>query len=100
MFVVQYNYRLPPDKTREYIVLEQQAIQIYLEHGCLGVEIYRDTRDPRLWMEINKFMDEEHYRKVTEAVDKDSRISILFEKFTELFIKGEAPKKTTYLRMF
>jgi quinol monooxygenase YgiN len=80
-------------------MLEQKAIQVYLEHGCLGVEIYRDSEDPRRWLEVNKFHDQDHYQEVISAVDKDPRISDLFEEFLTLFETGEAPEKNTYLRM-
>ena len=83
----------------DYITLEQKAIQIYLEHGCLGVEIYRDPQNPRKWMEINKFHDEKHHKEVTKAVEEDPRISSLFEEFIGLFKKGNTPEKNTYLRM-
>ncbi len=43
MFIVTYRYKLPPDKIKQYIAIEQKATQIYLEHGCQGVEIYRDS---------------------------------------------------------
>jgi len=99
MYIVTYRYKLPPDKTREYVVLEQKAIQIYLEHGCLGVEIYRDAADPRKWLEVNKFHDREHYEEVTAAVEGDERITVLFQEFIGLFEEGEAPEKSTYLRM-
>ena len=53
MFIVTYRYSIPPEKARDYIALEQKAIQIYIEHGCLGVELYKDPQNPRKWMEIN-----------------------------------------------
>ena len=99
MFIVTYRYKLPPDKIREYIAIEQEATQIYLEHGCQGVEIYRDSKDPRYWMEINKFSDQEHYESVIAKVDEDPRIAPLFEELKGLLEKGEMPEKATYLRM-
>lgn len=99
MFIVTYRFILPTDRTREYITIEQRAIQIYLEHGCLGVEIYRDSKDPRYWLEINKFMDQEHYDRVIAKVDEDPRIAPLFEEFKSLFEKGKMPEKGAYLRM-
>lgn len=100
MFVVVYTYVVPVDKTKQYIVLEKQAIQVYMEHDCQGVEIYRDARDPRRWMEINRFKDRQHYNEVIAAVDSDPRISPIFEKFMSLFSSDEyQPEKTTYHRM-
>lgn len=99
MFVVTYRYMLPVDKTRQYVAIEQKAIQIYLEHGCLGVEIYRDAEDPRYWMELNKFEDREHYDRVIEKVEKDTRIASLFEELMGIFPGGGKAEKGTYLRM-
>jgi quinol monooxygenase YgiN len=99
LLIVIYRYSLSPEKSRDYIALEQKAIQIYLEHGCLGVEIYRDPHNPRKWMEINKFHDEKHHKEVIAAVEKDSRINVLFDEFLKLFDKGDPPTKDMYLRM-
>ena len=99
MFIVTYRYNLSPEKSRGYITLEQKAIQIYLEHGYLGVEIYRHHQNPRKWMEINKYHHKKHYEDVTAAVDGDPRIDGLCEEFLGLFEQGNAPQKDTYLRM-
>jgi quinol monooxygenase YgiN len=99
LFIVTYRYKLPPDKIKEYIAIEQKATQIYLEHGCQGVEIYRDSKDPRYWMEINKFLDQKHYDSVIAKVDEDPRIAPLFEELKRLLEKGVIPEKATYLRM-
>lgn len=97
--MVVYRYKMPLEKTKRYIMLEKQAIQIYLEHGCLGVEIYRDTKDPRRWMEINRFMDVQSYNEVIAAVDEDPRMSPLFKEFMSLFNDEDKPEKTAYHRM-
>jgi quinol monooxygenase YgiN len=99
LFIVTYRYSLSPEKSRDYISLEQRAIQIYMEHGCLGVEIYRDPHNPRKWMEVNKFHDEKHYAEVTAVVEGDPRIAALFEEFLGLFDLGSAPEKNVYFRM-
>ena len=99
MFIVTYRYSFPPEKAVDYIALEQKAIQIYIEHGCLGVELYRDPQNPRKWMEINKYHDEKHQEEVNAAVNGDPRIEALFKEFLGLFEQGSAPLKETYLRM-
>lgn len=99
MFVVTYHYTMSAEKTKQYIMLEKKAIEIYLEHGCLAVEIYRDAKDPRRWMEINRFRDRTHYTEVIASVDEDPRIKPLFEEFIGLFEEGNQPEKTTYYRM-
>lgn len=99
MFVVTYHYTMSAEKTKQYIMLEKKAIEIYLEHGCLAVEIYRDAKDPRRWMEINRFRDRTHYTEVIASVDEDPRIKPLFEEFIGLFEEGNQPEKATYYRM-
>lgn len=100
MFVVVYHYTVPMEKTKQYIMLEKQAIKVYTEHGCPGVEIYRDAKDPRRWMEINRFRDRQQYNEIIAAVDEDPRIRPLFEEFMSLFDAEEAqPEKITYFRM-
>lgn len=100
MFVVVYNYVVPMDKTKQYITLEKRAIEVYMEHGCLGVEIYRDAKDPRRWMEINRFRDLRHYNEVIGAVDDDPRIGPLYEDFMSLLNAEECqPEKSTYFQM-
>lgn len=100
MFVVVYHYIVPIDKTKQYIMLEKQAIKVYMEHGCLGVEIYRDAKDPRRWMEINRFRDRQHYNEVIGAVDEDPSIKPLYEEFMSLFnVEEYQPEKQTYFRM-
>lgn len=99
MFIATYHYTMPTEKTKQYIMLEKQAIKIYMEHGCLGVEIYRDAKDPRRWMEINRYKDRQHYNEVIATVDEDPRIAPLFEEFIGLFDESNKPEKTTYYRM-
>ena len=99
MFVAIYKYTMPDDKTKKYVDLEKQAIQIYQEHGCLGVEIYRDAQDPRKWMEINRYKDRAHFNEVMEAVDRDPKIRSLLQEFIQLFEDGQPPIKEMYYRM-
>lgn len=100
LFVVVYHYQVPMEKTKEYIMLEKQATKIYIEHGCLGVEIYRNAKDPRLWMEINRFRDREHYNEVIGAAEEDTRIQRLYDEFTSLIKAEESqPEKNVYFRM-
>lgn len=99
LFVVTYHYMMPTEKTKQYIMLEMRAIEIYLEHGCLGVEIYRDAKDPRKWMELNRYKDREHYNEVTASVDADPRLKPIFDEFITLFEEKSQPEKNTYFRM-
>jgi len=100
LFVVVYHYMVPMEKTKQYIALEKRAIQVYMDQGCLGVEIYRDAKDPRRWMEINRFRDRPHYNEVIAAVDEDPNFKLLFDEFMGLFSAEEyKPQKSVYFRM-
>ena len=100
MFVVVYHYRVPRERAKRYVMLEKEAMEVYMEHGCLGIEIYRDAEDPTHWMEINRFRDREHYLEVMKAVEEDPRIKRLYEEFTSVIdVEDGKAEKRTYLRM-
>jgi hypothetical protein len=81
-------------------MLEKQAIEAYMDHGCLGVEIYRDANDPHCWMEINRFRDKQHYKNVVTAVEDDPRVGPLYKEFMSLFNAEEyQPEKRNYFKM-
>lgn len=100
LFVVVYHYKIPIEKTIQYITLEKKAIDIYLENGCISVEIFRDVEKPEKWMEINRFEDKEHYERVAATLKEDQKISMLFKEFKELFGNEEyETEKKLYLQM-
>ena len=100
LFIVVYHYHVPPERAKEYVLLERRAVEICLEHGCLAIELYRDAEDPSHWMEIEHFRDEEHYLKVKEAVEGDERMKRLYEELTNLIdVERCHVEKETYLRM-
>lgn len=100
MFVVVYQYKIPKDKTIQYFKLEKKAIEIYLENGCVAVEIYRDIETPEKWMEINRFEDKEHYERVSATLNYDQRISSLFKEFQDILEDQEYElQKNYYLQM-
>ncbi|MFP3951609.1 MAG: hypothetical protein ACLFVP_05675 [Candidatus Bathyarchaeia archaeon] len=99
-FVVVYNYKIPSEKTMDYINLEKQAIDIYMEYGCEEVQIYRDSKKPNRWMEINRFRDYESYQEIISKIDGDPRMESLYAKFKELLYDGEPePEKRSYYRI-
>ena len=100
VYIVVYHYKIPIDKTIDYFKLEKKAIEVYLENGCVNVEIYRDSEDLQKWMEINRFRDKEHYQQVASTLNDDPRISQLFEEFQELLGDTEyEPEKKEYFHM-
>ncbi|MGQ9679180.1 MAG: hypothetical protein ACUVV4_00190 [Candidatus Bathyarchaeia archaeon] len=100
MFIVVLRYQIPLEKTRRYIFLQKLTTQVYLENGCLEVEVYRDASDSQYWMEIYKFRDRQHYDEVISAVAKDERINPVSEEFNALFGLGEyRSEKNVYYKM-
>lgn len=100
LFIVVLRYQVPLDKTKRYIVLQKLTTQVYLEHGCLEVEVYRDASDSQYWMEIYKFKDKQHYQEVISAVAKDERINPLSEEFNALFdFREYRSEKNVYYKM-
>ena len=100
MYTVVYQYRIPKEKSIEYVKLEKQAIDIYLELGCLKVELYRDEKDPRRWLEINRFSDADHHKMVSSAIREDPRITELWNRLQALLGPGNyRPTKRTFLQM-
>jgi quinol monooxygenase YgiN len=100
LYTVVYQYRIPREKSIEYVKLEKRAIEVYLELGCLKVELYRDEKDPRRWLEIDRFSDVDHYKEVSSTIREDPRITDLWNKLQELLGPGNyRPTKRTYLQM-
>jgi len=80
--------------------IEKRAIDIYLQNGCISVEIYRDAEEPEKWMEINRFENREHYERVSATLDADPRLSRLFEEFQHIFeFENYEPEKSMYFQM-
>lgn len=100
MFIVVLRYQVPLEKTKRYIFLQKLTTQIYLQHGCIEVEVYRDASDSQYWMEIYKFKDRAHYEEVISTVAKDDRINLVSEEFNALFnIEEYKPEKNVYYKM-
>jgi hypothetical protein len=100
LYTVVYQYQIPKEKGIEYVKLEKQAIRVYLELGCLKVELFRDEKDPRRWMEINRFKDADHYSEVSSAIREDTRIWELQNSFKALLGSDNyKPARRIYFQM-
>jgi len=84
MFIAIYSYKVPKSKIRSYLNLQKKVKAIYLKHGCLSYEIFEKTQKDGEWMEIEKFKNKSHFKKVTARVDKYPKISELFQKFRSI----------------
>jgi len=84
MFIVTYSYTVPKSKLRQYLNLQKEVKAIYLKRGCLSYEIFEKAQKDGEWMEIEKFENKDHFKKVITRVDKDPRISELFQRFCSI----------------
>ena len=84
MFIVTYSYKVPKSKIRSYLNLQKKVKAIYLKHGCLSYEIFEKAQKDGEWMEIEKFENKSHFKKVVARVEKDPKIPELFHKFCSL----------------
>lgn len=81
MFIVTYSYKVPKSKLRQYLNLQKKVQAIYLKHGCLSYEVFEKAQKDGEWMEVEKFENKSHFKKVVTRVDKDPKISELFQRF-------------------
>ena len=81
MFIVTYSYKVPKSKIRSYLNLQKKVKAIYLKHGCLSYEVFEKAQKDGEWMEIERFENKTHFKKVVARVDKDPKISELFQRF-------------------
>ncbi|MFQ6002791.1 MAG: hypothetical protein ACE5KJ_03510 [Candidatus Zixiibacteriota bacterium] len=84
MFIVTYSYKVPKNKVRPYLNLQRRVKAIYLRCGCLSYEVFQKDEKDEEWMEIEKFGNKSHFKKVLAQMDKDPEIPELFRKFCSL----------------
>lgn len=84
MFIVTYSYKVPKNKIRSYLNLQKEVKAIYLKHGCLSYEVFEKAQKDGEWMEIEKFENKNHFKRVVARVDKDSKIPELFQRFCSI----------------
>ena len=84
MFIVTYSYKVPKSKIRSYLNLQKKVKAIYLKQGCLSYEVFEKVQKDGEWMEIEKFENKGHFKKVIARVDKDPRIPKLFQRFCSI----------------
>jgi quinol monooxygenase YgiN len=84
MFIVTYSYKVPKNRIRSYLSLQKKVKGIYLKYGCLSYEVFEKAQKDGEWMEIEKFENKGHFKKVIARVDKDPQILELFQRFCSL----------------
>ncbi len=84
MFVKVYRYRIKPDKTEEFLEIQQRAGQIYQKHVTYRAVHLQKQGEPGQWMEIHWYPDEAAYHRSMELVDSEPEIKRLWQKFQAL----------------
>lgn len=81
MFVKVYRYRVQPDKTKEYLAIQERAGQIYQKHVRYRAVYLRSQEDPGLWLEIHWYPDEKTYRRAMDLINAEPAINQLWQEF-------------------
>lgn len=84
MFIVIYSCKVPKSKIKEYLDLQKEVRAIYLKHGCLSYEVFEKSQKDEEWLEIGKFENKSHFKKVVARVDKETKIGELFQRFCSI----------------
>jgi hypothetical protein len=81
MFVKAYRYHVQPEKTEQYLAIQERANQVYQKHICYRAVHLRSREDPSLWLEIHWYPNEETYNKGMDLVNAEPEISQLWQEF-------------------
>ncbi|MDH5495708.1 MAG: hypothetical protein OEY24_08435 [Candidatus Bathyarchaeota archaeon] len=91
MFIVTYTYKVSKNKVDQYLDIERRAKKVYLKHGCIGYEVFKS--DNGWFLEINRFINAEHYENVEKSVGSDPEIEILWKEFCFIVEKEKIATK-------
>lgn len=89
MFVKTYHYRILPEKTEQCLAIQQRAGQIYDRHVRSRVVILKSREDPKQWLEIHWYPNEEIYRRGMNLINAESEIDQLWQEFQETLDPAE-----------
>jgi hypothetical protein len=78
-----YRYRILPEKTEQCLAIQKRAGQIYDRHIRSRVVIIRSREDPRQWLEIHWYPNEETYRRGMNLINAEPEIDQLWQEFQE-----------------
>jgi len=81
MFVKVYRYRIRPEKTEKYFVIQERAGKIYQKHVRYRAVYLRSQDDSSLWQEIHWYPDEETYHRSMELINAEPEIKQLWREF-------------------
>ena len=90
MFVKVYRYHIRPDKTEEFLNIQQRAGEIYRKHVSYRAVYLKNQDDPGLWLEIQWCSDEDVYRRAMESINAEPAIKELWQEF-QLLLDPEKP---------
>jgi quinol monooxygenase YgiN len=97
VFVVTYSYKVPKSGVKAHLNLQKKVKAIYLKHGCLSYEVFENANGNGEWIEIGRFQNKGHFRKVITQVDKDPEIREFFREFCSIVNVDKNPVITNQL---
>jgi hypothetical protein len=84
MFVKVYRYHIRPDKTKEFLSIQERAGEIYRKHVSYRAVYLQSQDDPGLWLEIQWCSDEAAYRRAMDLINAEPGIKKLWQEFQGL----------------
>jgi len=96
MFVKVYRYHIRPDKTKEFLDIQERAGKIYRKHLSYRVEYLQSRDDPGLWLEIQWCADEDTYRTALNSIDAEPGIKELWREFQKILDPGKPKIEEEY----
>jgi hypothetical protein len=91
MSVKVYRYHIRPDKTAEFLDIQQRAGEIYRKYVSYRAVYLKSQDDPGLWLEIQWCSDEDAHRRAMESINAEPAIKQIWQEF-QMILDPEKPK--------
>jgi hypothetical protein len=96
MFVKIYHYHIRPDKTEEFLRIQERASKIYRKYISYRCVYLRDRDNPGLWLEIQWCCDEDTYRSAMDSINAEPEIERLWQEFQALLDPSDRTIREEY----
>ena len=88
MFVRVYTFHIQKGKEEKYLTIQKRTEKIYKKYLDFQTIYLKSKEDNTKWMEINRYKNEEDYKKSIEQINKEQDIQELFKEFQSILVKG------------
>ena len=86
MFVKIYEYHIQPEKTEEFLSIQERASEIYSKNLNFHTMYINSKKDETKWIEISRYKDEIEYIKSITMINEHREIQELFTRFESLLL--------------